>query len=84
MLGRAPQSSIEGLFGVLPAKKRWAYAYLPLVHPTRQGMGETVPAQNIARITRIMTDVNKASLDSLVICVPSFVRLDSGCHRVPT
>ena len=43
-------------------------------------MGETVPAQNIARITTTMTDVNKASFDSLVICVPSFVRLVSGCQ----
>ena len=55
-------------------------AYRQLMHPRRQGMGETVPAQNIARITTTMTDVNKASFDSLVICVPSFVRLASGCQ----
>ena len=43
-------------------------------------MGETVPAQNIAKITRTMTDVNNASFDSLVICVPSFVRLEVSAH----
>ena len=64
----------------MPAKKRWAYAYLPLVHPTGQGMGETMPAQNLARITTTMTDVNNASFNSLVICAPSFVRLASGCR----
>jgi hypothetical protein len=46
-----------------------------------QGMGETVPAQNIARITRTMTDVNNASFDSLVICVPSFVRPGASAHH---
>ncbi len=55
-----------------------------MMRPTGQGMGETMPAQNIARITSTMTDVNKASFNSLVICVPSFVRLASGCRLTPT
>ena len=52
--------------------------YRRLVRSAGQGIDEIVPAQNIARITRTMTDANNACFNSLVICVRSFARL--GCQ----